>query len=186
MKEQKPRESPRMRNIWDEEEGPLFNKCQLWGHIARNCRICLDHNAPTLFLVGVIMEAYPRTLEKQRLVGNPNEAIIIEGYEANQLLDTGSSVSTISSSLFKSHLGHPNLEPVASILSMECANCDALPFSGYIKATLRISGLGDKVCACPLLVVPDTEYNEATPVHLGTNFITSLQSKRKDLEKSSW
>ncbi|GFR97639.1 retropepsins domain-containing protein [Elysia marginata] len=92
-----------------------------------------------------MVEAHPRTPEEQSLVGNPNEAIIIiEGYEANALLDTGSSVSTVSSLVFLSHLGHLNLEPVTSILSLECANGDALPFSGYIKAMLRIPELGDK------------------------------------------
>ncbi|GFS20737.1 retropepsins domain-containing protein [Elysia marginata] len=130
-------------------------------------------------------EAHPRTPEMQRLVGNPNEAIIIiEGYDANALLDTGSSVSTVSSRFFESHLDHLNIEPVTSILSVECANVNALPFSGYIKAVLRIPELGDRACPCLLLVVPDTEYNKATPILLGTNFLTSLQAKRRDLAKS--
>lgn len=57
---------------------------------------------------------------KTALAGSSNEACInVNGQRTNALLDTGSSVSTVSKQYYDEHLHEFKLQPLADILSIE-------------------------------------------------------------------
>jgi len=109
------------------------------------------------------------------LIGTSNEAAIIaEGVETEALLDTGSSVSTVSEHFFKTRLNHLDLHDIKGLLKIECADGNQLPYFGFVKANLIVPNLTPKPQPCLLLVVPDTDYNKKTPLLLGTNFLSKV------------
>jgi len=98
--------------------------------------------------------------------------IAIEGIPARALLDTGATISVISESFYKSHLGHINMVPLDSLLNIECAQGENLTYMGYIEVKVKSisAGCEDSV-PCVILVIPDTKYNVKVPVLLGTNIL---------------
>ena len=112
----------------------------------------------------------------EHLVGKSNEAPIgIEGISTSALLDTGSSVSTVSQDFYQRNLSHLDLHQIDQLLKIECADGQPLPYLGYIKADIAIPGISKSTLQpCLLLVVPQINYSATTPVLLGTNFLSSL------------
>jgi len=109
------------------------------------------------------------------LVGTSNEAVVnIEGMDTGALLDTGSSVSTVSEAFFRSNLTHLDLHDIQGLLRVECADGNSLPYLGFVKANLSVPDLSPKPQPCLLLVVPDTQYNQRTPLLLGTNYLAKV------------
>ena len=110
------------------------------------------------------------------VMGNANEAqVSINGIEITSLLDTGSCVSTVSKSFYDKHLSHLELLPLNSILKLECADGQSLPYFGYIQADLQsVNFPTEHVQTSILLVVPDTEYNLNVPLLLGTNVLVEF------------
>ena len=95
------------------------------------------------------------------------------------LLDTGSTVSTVSESYYQQHLQHLTLYPINDFLHIECADGGTLPYSGYIEASITSTGLPsclDSSTKYPILVVPNSNYNRTVPVLLGTNILHHLLS----------
>jgi len=104
-------------------------------------------------------------------------SVRLEGIETNALIDTGSTVSTISHGFYKKHFDYCDITPLSSILSIECADGQMLPYEGYIELNLEIDGLprsGNKLGDCVLLVVPDSNYNSTVPLLIGTNILVPL------------
>ena len=117
-----------------------------------------------------------------KLVGKPTEAVSIDNIETQALLDTRSSVSSIGHSFYVNHLSHLPLLPVSDILNVECADGNKLPYHGYIKASLKSSGISE--CTeqyCLFLVVPDTNYNINVPVLIATNILDEILKDCKTL-----
>ena len=120
---------------------------------------------------------FKQTLEEglntDDLVGNVNEANVqIEGILTSALLDTGSSVSTISQTFFEQNLAHLELHDTGNLLKLECADGQSLPYSGYMKVDINVPLNGKNfVSPCLLLVVSEMHYSASTPVLLGTNFL---------------
>lgn len=111
------------------------------------------------------------------LVGESNEATIeIEGNKAKALLDTGSSVSTVSEEFYRQHLKHIPLRELDEVLDIECADGQLLPYAGYIVVDIGVTGAGleEEKHPCMLLVIPDGRYNSRVPVLLGTNILGFL------------
>ncbi|KAL5019205.1 hypothetical protein ScPMuIL_004927 [Solemya velum] len=98
------------------------------------------------------------------------------------LLDTGSTVSTISEDFYREHLHDVELHALESILSIECADGQLLPYSGYVVVDLVLSGIpSNQTQECLLLVVPNSNYNRSVPVLLGTNVLCCCMTKCQQL-----
>ena len=112
----------------------------------------------------------------EHVVGKSSEAAIgIEGISTSPLLDTGSSVSTVSQDFYQRNLSHLDLHQIDQLLKIECADGQPLPYLGNIKADIAIPGISKSTLQpCLLLVVPQTNYSATTPILLGTNFLSSL------------
>ena len=114
------------------------------------------------------------------MVGTSSEVnVCIEGQTVSALLDTGSTVSTVSESYYQQHLQHLTLYPINDFLHIECADGGTLPYSGYIEASITSTGLPsclDSSTKYPILVVPNSNYNGTVPVLLGTNILHHLLS----------
>ena len=116
------------------------------------------------------------------LVGTKCTAQVnIEGKEVNCLLDTGSQVTTIPLSIYKSDLPHHCLQSLDDLvdvkLEVEGANGQAVPYLGYIKLNLTFPEefVGTETEVPTLaLVVPDV--NEMPQILIGTNTLDVLYS----------
>lgn len=123
---------------------------------------------------------YP--ISTPKLVGTKCTAqVTIDGHKVNCLLDTGSQVTTIPLSFFKSHLSHHNLKLLKDLLDVELqiegANGEAVPYLGYVEVNLLFPEefLGKEIAVPTLaLVVPDM--NSVPQVLIGTNSLDVLYS----------
>ncbi len=89
-------------------------------------------------------------------------------HSCRALLDTGSTVSTISESVFIEKLDVP-LKPLTNILNIECTDGESISSLGYTEVDIAMPSVLGHVFPALLLVVPDTPYNRGVPVLLGTN-----------------
>ena len=107
------------------------------------------------------------------LIGRTNEVSVnIKDCVTTALLDTGSTVSTMSTS-FCRHLNLP-LSNLTDIIEIEGANGQNVPYEGYTVATLSVPDLNWEMEAV-FLVVPETRYSQNVPVLLGTNILEKVQ-----------
>ena len=80
-------------------------------------------------------------LRELGLVGTANETdVVIGNIRAKALLDTGSTVSTLSKEFYDRHFQDQQIHPVTNILNIECADGKDLPYEGYIELDLNILG----------------------------------------------
>ena len=114
------------------------------------------------------------------LIGEVDIAkVCIEGIECKGLVDTGASVTTVSQKFYTENLLDLPLHPLNSLLKIECASGEYLPYLGYIEANITI---GEDVSGCfPILVVPDTAYSADVPIVLGTNVLRPLMKKSREV-----
>lgn len=112
--------------------------------------------------------------ENPTLVGSANEVEVkVEGLITTALLDTGSTVSSVSESFYDGYLTHLDIQPLEQLLHVECADGQPLPYLGYVEVNIVFSGLCGEQC-CLLLVVPRSNYNSQVPLLLGTNVLSVL------------
>ena len=109
------------------------------------------------------------------MIGYANESSIqLDGYECKALLDTGSTVSTMSISKYNEIFSDKPIQPLNHLnLDIEGAGGHNLPYSGYIETEVTVPGLSNNV-NCLMLIVPDTRYAKRVPVILGTNVLTPV------------
>lgn len=112
------------------------------------------------------------------LVGMKCTALIkIGGKEINCLLDTGSQVTTIPLSLYKSHLSTRPMKSLNDLLEVEGANGQAVPYLGYVELNLTFPkeflGIETEVPTLAL-VVPDM--TNTPQILIGTNSLDTLYS----------
>ena len=125
----------------------------------------------------------PMTSEKPvgSLMGEANETDIgLEGVICKALLDTGSTVSTVSQGFYDEHLSHLQIHPLDDILHIETAGGSMLPYAGYIEADVTVPGLFEGDTSTILLVVPNTEYSKRVPVLLGTNLLRPIMDNCRE------
>ena len=74
------------------------------------------------------------------LLGKPTEtSLLLEGNTIAALLDTESTVSTISHSYYDEHLSdHLPLQNLDTLLDIECAGGTQLPYLGFIEAEITL------------------------------------------------
>ena len=108
-----------------------------------------------------------------QLVGESNTvAVNIQNVDCSALLDTGSTVSTIAESFYHEHLSSLPLQPLQDILDIECANGENLPYKGFVQCSISSPGLPvSTVVEGLFLIVPDSPFNQSTPVLIGTNLL---------------
>ena len=109
------------------------------------------------------------------MIGYANESSIqLDGYECKALLDTGSTVSTMSISKYNEIFSDKPIQPLNHLnLDIEGAGGHNLPYSVYIETEVTVPGLLNNV-NCLMLIVPDTRYAKRVPVILGTNVLTPV------------
>lgn len=107
--------------------------------------------------------------------------VSVNGNKTEALLDSGSTVSTVSESYNRNYLADTcKLMPITDILNVECANGQLLQYLGYIEASLTVPGLSGQAQCCLFLIVPDSGYNSAVPLFLGTNVLSPLMHTCRD------
>ena len=117
-----------------------------------------------------------------QLVGETNEVkVCINDIQTLALLDTGSCVSVISESFHKNQLVNIEIQPLNTLLKIECADGKELPYIGYIEIDLKIDeGLPRSTLKhCLFLVSPDTHYSSRVPVIIGTNILQEYLTECK-------
>lgn len=115
------------------------------------------------------------------LLGKPAETVLnIEGNNVRALLDTGSTVSTLAHSYFKKYLSDTlELQELETLLDIECAGGTQLPYLGYIEAKITMQKNNfSKVY--PILIIPDSQYNQNVPLLLGTNILETMMTELKE------
>ena len=117
-----------------------------------------------------------RVMTPPGLYGTPTETnILLNGKEISALLDTGSTVSTISESYYSKHLASTILlKSFDNILDIECAGGTPLPYKGYIEANIKMPGDTNTTCQHVMLFVPDSRYSQHIPALIGTNILDNL------------
>ena len=111
-------------------------------------------------------------------MGKPTETLVyIGGLLTPVLLDTGSTVTTISENYYREHLTTP-LHKLETLLDIECADGQQLPYLGYTEIEIQLPGQEQKN-QCITLVTPNSRYNHHVPVLLGTNALTTVLESMK-------
>lgn len=104
----------------------------------------------------------PRGLIGKKCTAN----ITVAGVECSCLLDTGSQVTTVSTSFYNSYLSEHPIQPIEG-LDVEGASGATVPYLGYIPLVLKFPK--NFVETEPKVVVPDIRTNCELPVLIGTN-----------------
>lgn len=103
------------------------------------------------------------------LVGECSEAeALVNNIPVRCLLDTGSTVSTVSQKWYDTHLSDVPIKSLDTILEIECADDQNLPYTGYTEVEISHENASSK---CLLVIGPDSRYNEQVPLLLGTNVL---------------
>ncbi len=90
-------------------------------------------------------------------------------------------MTTVSKEFYDKHLGHVAIEPLDTLLSIECADGNDLPYLGYVEIELEVSGLPvGSTQACLALVVPSSTYNSTVPLLIDTNLLSVFLGACKD------
>ena len=167
-------------------------RCNQQGHIARNCTVRMDHRKngqiyqqmyTTKDALGTSRKQFNNMVSKKDnsdVVGKATESTVtINGITTEALLDTGSTVSTISKEFYDQHLSHTPIESLDHFLQIECADGKQLPYLGYIEANLTVPGLPSESSSCLFLIVPTSKYHTSVPILLGTNILSVLMESTK-------
>ena len=123
-----------------------------------------------------------------KLVGPINEICLkVEGHPTTALLDTGSQVSCISESFYKTCLSHIELKSLGYLLKIEGIDGSLLPYLGYIEVDVAFQETVMNSSHSPFtalfLITQDTTFSQTCPVLIGTNIIASCLEFQDDIEK---
>jgi hypothetical protein len=106
--------------------------------------------------------------------GKPTEALIdINNISTTTLLDTGSTISTISRELYQQNLNNLPIQQVQSLLDIDCADGNSLPYDGFKETELQIPGVAEHFPAL-FLVIPDSTYNNSVPLLLERKILSII------------
>ena len=110
------------------------------------------------------------------VVGEANEvSLFVNDKQVLALLDTGSMVSTMASSLCS--LLNLSIQPLGKMFRIKGAGGHDIPYLGIVEAAIRCSKVDMASVPVVLLMVPDTEYHSRVPVLLGTNILSLMKGK---------
>jgi hypothetical protein len=109
------------------------------------------------------------------LVGNISKVEVTLGcQDCSALLDSGSTVSTISEHFYNTYLKDHELISIDDLLEVTGAGDNKLPYLGYIASELAVPCISSSPKHFLFLVIPDTNFTQSVPILLGTNVITQL------------
>ena len=110
------------------------------------------------------------------MVGREHDGVVyINGAETRALIDTGSSISTVTEAFLNTLNPKPEIRSVEDFdLEIKGAGGQTLPYHGYVRANVQVLFLAHRTVTVPLLVVPLTEYNKRVPIIAGTNIISRV------------
>ena len=109
--------------------------------------------------------------------------MVVEGVTTTALLDTGSTVSTVSRQFYSEHLCHKPIQSLNSIMNIECADGNSLPYDGFVEMNIDSFDGDEEDCSVlngVFLVVPDSNYNSKVPILIGTNILSVMMDRTKD------
>ena len=123
---------------------------------------------------------------KEKMIGPENIGkIVICGSEVNGLIDSGSQITSVSESFYRSLNPLPELGDTKDFgidLTVYSATGSQLAYLGYIKADVSVPSVGTIKHGIPILVVKDTDYNKVVPAIIGTNIIREFTEHRFDTD----
>ena len=119
---------------------------------------------------------------KEKMIGPENIGkVIICGLEVNGLIDSGSQITSVSESFYRSLNPLPKLGDTKDFgidLTVYGANGSQLAYLGLIDADVSVPSIGTIKHGIPILVVKDTAYNKSIPAIIGTNIIREFTEQR--------
>ena len=124
-----------------------------------------------------------------RMIGNKNEPDIeICGVKCKALIDTGSSMTTMSRSFYECLCDKPELLSFDTFkLDVRAAGGTQVLYSGYIKADIKVPFLNERPIWFPVLIVQDKQYPGQVPVIIGTNATGRFKALSCDISvPSAW
>ena len=114
--------------------------------------------------------------------GRENEGFVyISSVQTKALIDTGSSISTVTEAFLNTLYPKPEIRSVEDFdLEIKEAGGQTLPYHGYVRANVQVPFLADRTVTVPLPVVPLTEYNKRVPITAGMNIISKVMPTSSD------
>ena len=169
-------------------EGISVDNAQLidCGEAAQQVKIVLHNHLQRTVTVNskhVLAELHSENSgEKQSVleavVGPCCEATVsINGVSANGLIDSGSQVTVVAESFYRSHLSHLSLGQLTPAIEIVGAGGQAVPYLGIVGLKLSLpKGVGGTADAVDTYVVvcPDTKLSTRAPVIVGTNTLRRM------------
>ena len=122
--------------------------------------------------------------DESTLIGTANEVSVeVNGVGVKALIDTGSTVSTISRSFCKEQFPDIEIKSLDTVIPIECADGQLLPYDGYVELHLKVPGIRNVSSAVNkglFLIVPESNYSCNVPILIGTNILTVLMERVKE------
>ena len=119
------------------------------------------------------------------MIGPTNlDTVVINGVPASTLIDSGSQVTTVSSSFISSHPSLCILSPTPSPVQIRGAGSHPLAHGGVIL--LEVECLGRTYSKVPAFIVPPGSYGPGVDALIGTNLIRLAQQDQVRLHGSTY
>uniref|UniRef100_A0A3Q2XXG7 Gypsy retrotransposon integrase-like protein 1 n=1 Tax=Hippocampus comes TaxID=109280 RepID=A0A3Q2XXG7_HIPCM len=123
----------------------------------------------------------PQSKLPQGLIGPRCAAsVLVEGTPCESIIDSGSQVTTISETFHKEHLSHLLIQPIHTILEIEGAGGQNVPYLGYVQTNIsfpqHLAGKEQQLVVLAL-VVPECHFNSRIPLLIGTNVLLRLHEQ---------
>ena len=109
------------------------------------------------------------------MIGETNDTLVhIGGVECPSLIDTGSMISNVCESFYRSRLSRnfPLLQ-LDRLLRIEGGGGNLLDYLGYVEVPINIPKSTIQLWAA-VLVTPDTPFNKQIPLLIGTNILKQI------------
>lgn len=118
--------------------------------------------------------------EQTPLVGPRNEGeVIVNGLKCKALIDSGSQMTSMTCSFWRSHPELNALELQPSNILIEGAAGQKVPYYGVLN--IRLEVLGKQYETVPAFVVPDSDYRLDVPLVVGTNVLRASRIHLKNI-----
>ena len=162
----------------DSEEGTQRVRLQIKNSAPRGVE--LKSNIVLAELHNVFPPGGPRPVNIEAVVGPCCESVVTVGGQSTKgLIDSGSQVTIISETFYRTHLNHLPLEQLTETMGIVGAGGQNVPYLGVVATDIKlpedIGGSPETVTAYAV-VCPDTKLSKRTPVIVGTNTLRQFSS----------
>ena len=120
-----------------------------------------------------LKELYHNPDPLHRLIGEPNEAlVIVENQKIKGLIDSRAQILRISDKFVnKLNLEIKKLE---TLLDLEPTGGGQVPYDSYVEVRLQVPGVQAFDLDVLMLMIPESEYSKSVPVTIGTIHIDKI------------